>query len=303
MKQRIKIVITGGAGFVGSHLSNELAIEYDVHVIDNLSTGNLDRLNDNVNVHLVDIYKSTIKELVEIFSGAQIVCHLAAVKLHNEDNSTHRIQEVNILGTQKVAIACGLAKVPRILFTSSLYAYGNLGPHASKESDELKPFNDYGRSKVIGEEIVVNLANEFGMTYVIPRLFFIYGPRQFALGGYKSVIVKNIENLKRGDPLTITGSGKQELDYVYISDCVEALKLMIVSEVSGIFNVSSGRGTAIESLIKLIVGDSPSEVTYMAPDWTEGTKRIGTNAELVLRLGWLPKVEIQTGIDLTKKAQ
>jgi len=303
LSQKKKIVITGGAGFIGSHLSNRLSSEFDIHIIDNLSTGDLSRIDNDVNLHLVDIYKSSLDDLAEIFSGAYAVCHLAAVKLHNEDNSSRRIQEVNLLATQKIAIACGISKVSRILFTSSLYAYGNLGPGASAESDELKPINDYGRSKAIGEEIIANIANDYGITYVIPRLYFIYGPGQFAQGGYKSVIMKNIENLKNENPLTITGSGKQELDYVYISDCVEALRLMLMSEVSGIFNVSSGHGTAVEDLISEIAGESFAEIIYTAPDWTEGTKRIGFNTELTKKFAWRPKIDIVKGIALTKESQ
>ena len=300
-----KIVITGGAGFIGAALANSLSMDSSnaVFAIDNLSTGNWDRVSSKVNKIDLDLTIAKDEELKKVFDGADVVYHLSAVKLHNQNNSFDSIIQNNVYASQRVFEVAGMTKVKRVIFTSSLYAYGLPGITPMKESSELIPITVYGASKVFGENLLKINSLKFGYSFGVARLFFIYGPNQFAEGGYKSVIISNFERIRRGISATITGDGKQILDYLYIDDCVEALKLLGETHQSDTFNISSGEGQSILELTKVMLqvalGD---KFEFVEPDWTKGTIRIGSNQKLREQLGWTPQVSILDGITQTWKS-
>ena len=300
-----KIVITGGAGFIGAALANSLSMDSSnaVFAIDNLSTGSWDRVSSKVNKIDLDLTIAKDEELKKVFDGADVVYHLSAVKLHNQNNSFDSIIQNNVYASQRVFEAAGMAKVKRVIFTSSLYAYGLPEITPMKESSELIPITAYGASKVFGENLLKINSLKFGYSFGVARLFFIYGPNQFAEGGYKSVIISNFERIRRGISATITGDGKQILDYLYIDDCVEALKLLGEAHQSDTFNISSGEGQSILELTKVMLqvalGD---KFEFVEPDWTKGTIRIGSNQKLREQLGWTPQVSILDGITQTWKS-
>lgn len=300
-----KIVITGGAGFIGAALANSLSKDSSnvVFAVDNLSTGNWDRVRSEVNRIDLDLTTAKDEELNKIFDGADIVYHLSAVKLHNQNNSFDSIIQNNIYASQRVFEAAGVANVKRVIFTSSLYAYGLPEAVPIKEVSELNPITVYGASKVFGENLLKINSLKFGYSFGVARLFFIYGPKQFAEGGYKSVIVSNFERIRKGMPAMITGDGKQILDYLYIEDCVEALQLLGDAHQSDTFNVSSGQGQSILELTKVMLQVSLGDkFKFIEPDWTKGTTRIGSNEKLRERLGWNPRVSILDGITRTWKS-
>jgi UDP-glucose 4-epimerase len=300
-----KIIVTGGAGFIGAALANTLASDKrnSVIAIDNLSTGNWDRVGDEVKKFNIDLTVASSEELQKLFDGADVLYHLAAVKLHNQNNSFDSIVQNNIHATQKVFESAGMAHVKRVVFTSSLYAYGLPSEVPMKETTYLNPLTVYGASKVFGENLLKVNSLKFGYSYATARLFFIYGPNQFAEGGYKSVIVSNFERIKLNLAAKITGDGQQILDYLYIDDCVEALQAMGQGNQSDTFNISSGIGRSILELTKTMLDVSiESEYEFIEPDWTKGTVRIGSNEELKRKLGWMPKVSIQDGLSRTWKS-
>ncbi len=292
----MKILITGGAGFIGASLANKLSQNHEVTVVDNLSTGYWSRLQGDCTRVGADLEFMPFATLLELFRNIDVLYHLAAVKLHNEDNSIEKIEYVNLLATEKIAIAAGLAGVKKIVFTSSLYAYGNKGPLPSLENDPLEPYNDYGRSKKMGEEIFSRHAQEYGYQLVIARPYFIYGPKQFATGGYKSVITTNIERHNAGLPLIVVGSGLQQMDFVYIDDCVIALESMLLPNVEGIFNISSQAAISILDVIKMINVNGKSSIEFVPPDWTENTVRVGNSEKALRILDWTPRVSLSEGI-------
>lgn len=300
-----KIVITGGAGFIGAALANSLSkdLSNSVFAIDNLSTGKWDRLRSEVNKIDLDLVIAKDKDLNKVFDGADILYHLSAVKLHNQNNSFDSIIQNNVYASQRVFEAAGIAKIKRVIFTSSLYAYGLPEVIPMKEASELNPITTYGASKVFGENLLKINSLKFGYSFGVARLFFIYGPNQFAEGGYKSVIVSNFERIREGIPATITGDGKQILDYLYIDDCVEALQLLGEAHQSDIFNISSGEGQSILELTKIMLQVSHGDkFEFVEPDWTKGTIRIGSNKKLQKQLGWKPKVSIKDGLSRTWKS-
>jgi UDP-glucose 4-epimerase len=300
MLKREKIVITGGAGFIGSALANELSKSYDVFAIDNLSAGSWGRLHEKVTKIELDLSTCSVSELKNLLYGTNYVCHLAAVKLHNVNNAAEMIINSNIKATNNVITAAGEAGVKRMLFTSSLYAYGSMGPRIMKESDVPAPMNVYGASKLIGEEMLRKASEIYGYSYVCPRLFFVYGPGQFAEGGYKSVIVKSCERILNGESAQVNGDGNQSLDYVYITDCVDALMRLLFSTTSGIFNVSTGQAASILQIVETISDFSEKGgFEHADKDWTAGSIRFGDNSRLISETGWDAKIPLEQGLRRT----
>jgi UDP-glucose 4-epimerase len=298
----VRIVITGGAGFIGSALANFYCSDPNNSVIsiDNYSTGDSRRQSSLVNTLELDLVNVQEIDLINLFRGADVIFHLAAVKLHNLNNSYNDLVFNNVHATNKVLKCAGIAGIKKIVFTSSLYAYGLPPVGLIQESTSLEPLTLYGATKVFGENLVRIAAKEYGFNFAIARLFFIYGPLQFALGGYKSVIVSNFEKLKTGESAKINGDGKQVLDYLYISDCVEALVKLADHTTNDIFNVSSGSGVSIDELtIKMLQICNSDLKVYAEPDWTAGTYRVGSNSKLKQVTGWEPKVSLDCGLRKT----
>jgi UDP-glucose 4-epimerase len=292
----VEVLITGGAGFIGASLANTLSLNHKVTVLDNLSSGYWSRVEGDCSRVSGDLEFMPFATLLELFRNIDVLYHLAAVKLHNEYNSIEKIEYVNLLATEKIAIAAGMAGVKKVIFTSSLYAYGNKGPLPSQEDDPLKPYNDYGRSKKMGEEILSRHALEYGYELVIARPYFIYGPKQFAKGGYKSVITNNVERYHAGLPLIVVGSGLQQMDFVHIDDCVNALERMLEPNVKGTYNISSEEAFSILDVMKIINKGEKCSIEFIPPDWTENTVRVGSSEKLRKILEWKPQVSLAEGI-------
>lgn len=295
-----RIFITGAAGFIGSALANHLSINNAVSGLDNLSTGDWGRCNSRILRMETDLATASERDLVDMLQGQDILFHLAAVKLHNVENSDSRIIQSNISASNKLFTAAGLAGIKRVIFTSSLYANGSLGPSIMQESDRENPATLYGASKLFSERDLAIASFKFGFSYAIPRLFFIYGPKQFSTGGYKSVIVSNFQRGAEGLPMQITGSGNQVLDYVYIDDCIESLVSIAQSSFQGVIHVSSGTGVSIEELVKAMneISNNPG-VINTPPDWTAGTRRVGSNELLLKVTSRTPKTSLTHGLKLT----
>ena len=298
----LKFAISGGAGFIGATLANELHVRghNEIRLFDNLSTGDWSRLNYEADKTLFDISIAKVEDLVDALSGTEVLFHLSAVKLHNEKNSFDELIMHNIIGTQKLLEAAGKAGVKKVVFTSSLYAYGMLEMELFTE--DLMPFPStvYGASKLFGEGLVSIAAQKYGFEYSIARLFFIYGEKQYSEGGYKSVIINNFERLKSGLPAVINGDGGQILDYLHVNDCVSALISLSEKTTNGIYNVSSAQPISIEKLTqKMLQIAGQSELRYAEPDWTQGTRRVGSNKKIQNLTGWTPKITLEEGLSRT----
>jgi UDP-glucose 4-epimerase len=297
-----KVVITGGAGFIGAALANHLATSTkdNIFCLDNLSTGNWDRISTAVTRVDVSIESMPQGSLIELLKSTDTLFHLSAVKLHNEKNSFDDVILHNVVGTQKLFEAAGQAGVKKVVFTSSLYAYGMLEMQTFTEDLMPSPNTVYGASKLFGEGLLSVAAQKYGFEFSIARLFFIYGENQYAQGGYKSVIINNFERLKSGEPAVINGDGRQILDYLHVSDCVAALVALSEKTTNDVFNVSSATPLSIEELTRQMLKiTNKSEASYADPDWTQGTRRVGSNSKIHKLTGWTPKISLEDGLDRT----
>lgn len=301
------VVVTGGAGFIGSHLVRRL-VELGVArvvVVDSLRYGdqaNLAGMSDRVELVQHTLGSDSPDALREPLDAADYLFHLAAEKHNQSKDDPVRVLRANVEGTLTLFEAACKRGVQKILFTSSLYAYGRMQGSPFVETELPRPSTIYGISKLTGEHLLAYCARTFGVRTVALRYLFVYGPRQFAGMGYKSVIVKNFERLLAGQPPTVYGDGEQALDYVYVDDVVEATILAMTSETTGeVFNVGSGEATSVNHLIDTMIGVSGTEQQkqYGPPDWTAGSCRVGDASKIAKSLGWRPRTSLREGLEQT----
>ena len=299
----MRALVTGGAGFIGRHLVDKLITDYsEVIIIDSGQTGQLASIAKEARLINVDLDSYEINDFMEILHGVDHVFHLAAQKHNTADISPRKMISTNVLSTYNLIIASAQSKVKRFVFTSSLYTYGNLGPRIMNEGDLPKPSTLYGSSKLMGENILRFAEKQYGLNWNVARLFFIYGPGQFAGSGYKSVIVKNFERIRDGMPVIINGDGNQSLDYLYVQDAVKGIRELANCKIQNkIFNVSSGSLISISDLLLLMEKASSKSVDriYQSADWTSGSKRFGDNSLMREKLGWEPTVSMFDGLKKT----
>lgn len=301
----MRILVTGGAGFIGSHLVdylNETIPNLQVTTLDDLSSGDLSRIKTDTRVIRANLTELTSNQMLDIVSGNQIIFHLAARKHNIAKHSPDQLIEANISATAKLLIAARTARVKKFVFTSSLYVYGSGHRKACSEDSDLVPNSVYGASKLLGEAAIQTFLSNSEVSWNILRLYFAYGPGQFAEGGYKSVIVKTIEKILRNEPPTISGDGQQQLDYVYVDDVVKALSRCALTQLSGkIWNVASGKPTSVRSLISEIQNlmKTSFEPVYTPIDETHNTFRVGDSLRIQTDLNWHPQVDLQEGLHRT----
>jgi UDP-glucose 4-epimerase len=301
------IVVTGGCGFIGSHLVRrllELRAERVV-VIDSLRYGDPANLGDRTAaVEVVRHQLGTDDPLAlrDALRGARYLFHLAAEKHSQSRHSPLDVLRSNVDGTYALFDAAAQCGVEKIVFASSLYAYGRLQGPPFREDELPQPRTVYGISKLCGEHFLRSLRAEHGVPYNVLRYLFVYGPRQFAGMGYKSVIVRNFERLRDGEPPTVYGDGMQTLDYVFVDDAVEAAVRALETDVSDeVFNVGSGQPTTVNALIDLMLTVAKSRLPkrYEPADWTAGTARVGDVNKARTLLGWVPRTALADGLART----
>ena len=299
-----RILITGGAGFIGSHVARHLNSvgEHEVILLDSFGYGSQENLGNelsNLQVYKKELGQASYEELVEVCEGVDYIIHLAAEKHNQSRDQADRLLRANIEGFYSLLEAAGQGGVKKIVFSSSLYVYGIHSTSNRSESSPACPDTLYGISKLTGEQLLACMAAKYGFDYNILRYYFVYGPYQFAGSGYKSVIVKNFENILAKRPVTICGDGTQELDYIYVDDVVGGTIQALFSQCSGeIFNISRGEGVSVLSLTEkmLEISHSQVDVEYIEKDWTAGTRRVGENAKICSVLDWKPLISLEDGL-------
>lgn len=269
MKNKIensKILVTGGAGFIGSHIV-DLLVENGakkVIVYDNFVRGKIENLEKSIKSGKVEIFEGDIRDvdsLNKAFGGVDYVFHEAALWLLDCEENPRKAIDINIIGTFNVCEACVNAKVKKLIAASSSSVYGD-GVYFP--TDEKHPFNNYlfyGATKVADEQIYRAFYKKFGLDYVAFRYLNVYGPRMDYLSTYVMVIMKFLNNIESGEAPVIQGDGTATLDLVYVKDVARANILALINDTSNeFFNVASGRETTLNELLKIILEVTKSNI-------------------------------------------
>lgn len=249
-----KVLVTGGAGFIGSHLVEELVAKgHQVTVLDNLTTGkqeNLASVKDKITFIKGDI--SDVNLLKKAFAKQEYVFHLAAIaSVPFSVEHPLETHEINTTGTLKVLIAARDAKVKRVIYSSSAAVYGDEPSLPKKETSPLKPQTPYALTKLTGEQYTIMFSALYGIETVALRYFNVYGPRQDPKSPYSGVITKFITALKNKTSPTIFGTGIQTRDFVYVKDVVQAnIKAMTANSAGKVFNIASGVQVSIREMLE-----------------------------------------------------
>lgn len=300
----MRCLVTGGCGFIGSHLI-DLLIEngHEVTVIDDLSTGYVDNLNKKATHILGTITSPTFCRMA--VAGKQWVFHLAAwARVQRSIDDTLGTHNVNVNGTLNILEAVRLAKVDKFIYSSSSSVYGDQATHKMVEGLIPSPKSPYALQKLIAEQYVTMYAKIFSIKAVSLRYFNVYGSRQVTTGAYALVIGKFFEQLKNGEPMTIYGDGEQTRAYTHVSDVARANLLATQIEPKPGENMIYNIGTDVETSVNRIADLIAGEKKYITPNPRgafEELRKCADNSKALKELGWVPEVSIEQGLSELKK--
>lgn len=291
---QVKVVVTGGAGFIGSNLVDRLIERgFEVHVIDNLSAGKKENLNTGATLHIADI--RDLSKMKEIIAGASYVFHLAALpRVQFSIENPIDTHDVNVNGTLNLLIASAQAHVKKFVYTSSSSVYGDQPIMPLLETMTPDPKSPYGLHKLTGELYCKVWSSVYGLPTVCLRYFNVYGKRQSDEGAYALVIAKFLKQKREGTPMTITGDGSQTRDFTHVSDVVAANILAMESDKVGLgeaINIGAGNNASVNEVAKIIGGETVNTPVRLEPHDT-----LADNSKAKELLGWEPKVKLEEGI-------
>lgn len=300
LHNRKKVVVTGGAGFIGSHMADELLRQgYEVYIIDNLTNGRREDVSAKAIFHELDVIDTAT--IAPILAGAHAVFHFAALpRIPFSYDFPQESHDANINGTFSVLLAAREGKVGRVICAASSSSYGPQERLPFTEDMRPNPISLYSFQKLVGEEYARLFSTNYGLPTVSLRFFNVYGPRMRPGGGYALALPKFLKLRKEGKPLPITGDGTQTRDFTHIRDTVRACVLAMESPNVGrgeVINISAGRNISINALAELIGG----EREYIPSRPADLQDTYGDNALAKQLLGWEPGVSIEDGIAELKR--
>jgi len=273
----MKVVVTGGAGFIGSNLAEELLKKHEVTVIDNLSTGrieNLDQIMDKIN--FIEGSITDLDLLKVAFSGADTVFHEAAIlSVQRSVDNPIASNEANVEGTLKVLVAARDCSVRKLVYASSSSAYGDTPTLPKKEDIKPNPRSPYAVSKLAGEYYCRLFSDVYDLKTACLRYFNIYGPRQNPQSQYAAVIPRFITRVLDHEPPVIYGDGEQTRDFTFVKDVMKANILAMQSEAEDVFNIACGQRVSLNELAGKIM-----DITGIKLDPIYDKTRQGTSETL-----------------------
>jgi len=282
----MRIFITGGAGFIGTHLCKKLSALHKVTVYDDFSNCNQKDFTATSDVKLVigDILDGA--QLSRSMKNHDVVIHLAAKTdvVDSIDNPDDTFQ-TNVVGTQNVLDSCISNNITKLIVTSSAAVYKSSDGIVSESSD-TKPSSPYGQSKLDMEKIIISS----GINYSILRLFNVYGS-----GSTGGVITNFAKNISENKPLVIFGDGKAVRDFVHVDDVINGIVLCMDSK-SGIYNIASGIGTSVTQLANLFTQSTGEKITYKSARTGEITYSVADITKSQKELGFYPKISLNDGL-------
>ncbi len=297
----MKYLVTGGAGFIGSHLTEELLKEgHEVIVVDNLSEGSRDNLPlDNPNLKF---YEDDIMEVImweHLFKDVDVVFHLAAITRPQESIDDPKIyNRVNVEGTLNVLIAARDMGVKRVVFASSASIYGEQYIYPCLETATPNSMSPYGLQKFMGELYCKLFTDIYGLETNCLRFFNVYGTRMNPDSPYSALIPKFIKKIKAGEQPTIFGHGNQARDFCHIDDVVRAI--ILASKIDGfgqVFNVGGGVNYSVNDVFEIICNKLGKTMTPLhGPAVIEPTQTLADITKARDILAWSPEVSLEEGV-------
>jgi UDP-glucose 4-epimerase len=293
----MKAMVTGGAGFIGSHLVDALLSQGAVvHVVDNLSTGSVDHVPGAAALHNVDIRSGDMQDLI-VREQPDIVFHLAAqIDVQRSVQEPCYDADVNILGTVNVLEGCRKAQVKKIVYASSCAVYGDVSALID-ENNLSVPISFYGISKSSSEAYIQAYSRLYGLSYTILRYSNVYGPRQTAKGE-GGVIAIFVDRIRMNKPLIIFGDGEQTRDFVYVKDVVKANMAAIDHAHQEIVQVSTSKRTTLNELAAMLseIHGGELDIRYEAERAGDIKHSCLDNRKAFKHLLWQPDYDIRKGL-------
>ena len=299
-----KIVVTGGAGFIGSHIVDKLlARGHEVHVIDDLSSGSKANLahTTGVHLHVADIRSAKACQLVEQISPQFVVHAAAQVSVRTSMDQPALDTDLNVTGLVNILAALRSKPGAHVVFLSSGGAvYGEQVAFPANEDHPIKPESLYGLSKRVGEEYLEFWGRNWGVTSTSLRLANVYGPRQNP-HGEAGVIAIFCERLLAGKGIAVNGSGKQTRDFVYVEDVAEAVGRAVDTRTVGAFNIGTSKETTILSIAERLrdLTSAQAEIAFSPAKSGEQMRSCIDNSAAKEKLSWSPKVDFSEGLERT----
>ena len=294
----MKSLVTGGCGFIGSHLSEQLLkLGHEVVILDNLSCGRIENIASFADHESLTVIHQDIADrssIVSLFEGVDWVFHMAGIadivpSIEQPDAYFHN----NVLGTLNVLQCARDAGVSRFVYAASSSSYGIPDQYPTPESSPIKPQYPYALTKYMGEELVLHWSQVYDLPAVSLRLFNVYGPRSRTTGAYGAVFGVFLAQKLNNKPFTVVGDGEQTRDFTYVTDVADAFIAAAKSDVKGeAMNVGSGHHYSVNLLVKLLGGESvnipkrPGE-----PDCTFADVK-----KITSLLNWKPSVSFEQGV-------
>ena len=299
----MRIVVTGGAGFIGSHLVRRLVGKgWDTIVLDDFSSGRMENLDEIRGSDGLRVVKGDIRDgkvVNHVLDGVDAVVHLAAfVDPAGSVRRPLETNDINVNGTLNMLDACAKKKVGKFVFASSAGVYGDGNPLPVREDCDLRPVSPYAASKVSAEYYCRMFAECYGLRSVILRFFNVYGPGQ-GLNDYAGVITKFVNNVLRGEPLTVYGDGSQTRDFINVADVISAVEKALVYESlkTDVFNVCTGKSVSINDLAQYVcealgkdlkvlhARPRAGDILHSYGDWTKAQSKLKFEASVDFREG------------------
>jgi UDP-glucose 4-epimerase len=296
-----KVLVTGGAGFIGSNLVDRLIdMGVEVVVLDDLSTGNIDNINAKATFLQYDLSSVSQSILVNVLKDIDVVFHLAALaRVQPSIENPLPYNDVNVSGTLNILHAAYQSNVNRIVYSASSSCYGNTDRIPQKETDPIQPLSPYGLQKYIGEEYCRMFSRVYNLDTVSLRYFNVYGERMSLSGAYCLVMGIFARQMKANQSLTITNDGNQKRDFTYVGDVVEAniLAAQHSEPLKGeVFNIGNGNNTSINSIADMFGGEKKYGEKRLEPFET-----LADNTKAKNILNWQPQADLSAWIKKYKQ--
>ena len=294
-------LVTGGAGFIGSHLVDRLRAEgRSVRVVDNFVSGGPRNLAHREGDRQVELLRVDIRDraaMAQATAGAERVFHLAALAdIVPSIQQPEAYFDTNVTGTFNVLQAARAAGAKRFVYAASSSCYGVPDAYPTPESAPIRARYPYALTKRLGEETALHWGEVYGLPVVSLRFFNVYGPRSRTSGAYGAVFGVFLAQLLAGKPLTVVGDGEQTRDFTYVGDVADAVAVAGASDVAGeVFNVGTGRDVSVNRIVALLGG---KDVVHLPKRPGEPDCTLADVARIRERLGWSASTPIERGVEI-----